>query len=73
LAKRKRWPRRRGNDGTTRVAVPMGEDQPKRDDTGDNTGDVARFINAFEAGLAALREQVERPSQTWGRSCCQLK
>jgi hypothetical protein len=75
LAKRKRWSRRRGNDGTTRVAVPVGEDQPKRDDTGDNTGDatgedtggdtrdIARIINAFEAGLAAFYEQVEAERQ----------
>jgi hypothetical protein len=41
LAQRRRWLRRRGNDGTTRVAVPVGEDQPKHDDRGDDARDIA--------------------------------
>jgi hypothetical protein len=34
LVMRRKWTRRRGNDGGARVAVPVGEDQPKHDDTG---------------------------------------
>jgi hypothetical protein len=67
LAQRRRWTRRRGNDGTTRVAGPAGEDQPRHDDGGDDTGDVAgddgsdisRIVNVLEVVVAPLREQLE--------------
>jgi hypothetical protein len=67
LAQRRRWARRRGNDGTTRVAVPAGEDQPNHDDardvTGDDgdddAGDISRILSALEVVVAPLREQLE--------------
>jgi hypothetical protein len=71
LAQRRRWLRRPGNDGTTRVAVPIGEDQPKhddggddacdaaRDDAGDDAGDISRIVSALEVVVAPLREELE--------------
>jgi hypothetical protein len=75
LAQRRRWARRPGNDGTTRVQVPVGEDQPRHDDGGDDAsyvahddtgddvrddaGDISRMISALEVVVAPLREQLE--------------
>ena len=59
LARRRKWQRRPGNDGTPRVAVPAGEDEPHADDR----ADISRIVSAFEAGLAALRDQVEAERQ----------
>jgi hypothetical protein len=63
LVMRRRWPRRRGNDQTVRVAVPVGEDQPKHDDTGDVRPDVrediTQAINALGEAVAVLRQQLE--------------
>ena len=71
LARRRKWQRRPGNDGTPRVAVPAGEDEPHADDRQDSRqdarpddrADISRIVSAFEAGLAALRDQVEAERQ----------
>jgi hypothetical protein len=75
LARRRKWIKRRGNDGGVRVGVPEGEDQPKRDSPEDDRvdnrqdglrdsrEDVSSIVSAFEAGLAAFREQVEAERQ----------
>lgn len=59
LAMRRKWPRRLGNDGTARVAVPVGQDQPSRDDRDDVGNDITRAVNALETAVATLREQLD--------------
>jgi hypothetical protein len=63
LAIRRHWRRRPGNDGTTRVAVPMAEAAPREDKAGDgpgdNTGDVTRLVAALEAAIAASGERAQ--------------
>jgi chromosome segregation ATPase len=62
LVMRRHWLRRRGNDQTVRVAVPVGEDQPKHDDTddvrSDVRGDITHTISVLESAVATLRDQL---------------
>jgi hypothetical protein len=44
LSNRRRWAKRAGNDGTTRVAVPAEEAVPRETDTGDIPGDMSRLL-----------------------------
>lgn len=65
LAFRRKWRRQVGNDGTARVAVPIGEarrqhDRPHdgmADVTGGARADTARVVAALEGAVAALRER----------------
>ena len=57
LAFRRGWRRQDGNGKTVRVAVPIDEAKPTRDDRGDVRGDVAGVL---EAALSALREQLHQ-------------
>jgi hypothetical protein len=63
LAFRRRWPRQAGNDGTARVAVPVGEDRPARDDRPDDRAtdhpDITHVVTAFEASISALTGRAE--------------
>jgi len=56
LAFRRKWRRQGGNDGVARVAVPVGEDQSKRDDRDDDRSDVIPGISAMEAAIISLTE-----------------
>jgi hypothetical protein len=40
LARRRKWVKRRGNDGGVRVAIPEGEDEPKGDNLRDDLRDA---------------------------------
>jgi|SRR5690348_18336239 hypothetical protein len=44
LSNRRRWAKRAGNDGTTRVAVPAAEAIPRETDAGDISRDTSRLI-----------------------------
>jgi len=44
LSSRRRWSKRAGNDGTTRVAVPVTEAVARETDAGDVSGDTSRLI-----------------------------
>jgi hypothetical protein len=66
IARRHRWARRSGNDGTVRVAVPRSfleaksRDRPDdpRDNTGDSPPDISRLIKALEGQTEALKGQM---------------
>src|SRR5689334_5385093 len=53
LAQRHKWRRRPGNDGTARVEVPAGADQPTDRPQGDDRGDVAYVVAALKEAHAA--------------------
>jgi hypothetical protein len=48
LSNRRRWAKRVGNDGTSRVAVPAAEAEPRETDTRDVPGDVSHLIARAE-------------------------
>jgi hypothetical protein len=64
LSNRRRWRKQSGNDGTTRVAVPIAEAVPREIAPGDVSGDVpsiaAGALAALEGAVLVLREQLER-------------
>src|SRR6185437_17044931 len=53
LAQRHKWRRRPGNDGTARVEVPAGADQPTDRPQGDDRGDVAYVVASLKEAYAA--------------------
>jgi hypothetical protein len=69
LAMRRRWRRQAGNDGTTRVSVPVSEVRHWKGDAGahtavsagvntdDDTGADASVIKALESAVASLTER----------------
>jgi chromosome segregation ATPase len=59
LTIRRRWRRQAGNDGTTRVAVPLEETAPRTGKASTAKDDVAALISRLELALSALREQLE--------------
>jgi chromosome segregation ATPase len=63
LSNRRRWVKRSGNDGTTRVAVPAAEAVSRETASGDVSGDMSLAIKPLEAAVAALREQLEHANQ----------
>lgn len=60
LAFRKHWPRRTGNDGQARVAVPPDGQVPSPDATPDATLDASRVAIPDNHGGAALARERER-------------
>jgi hypothetical protein len=60
LAYRRKWRRQPGNDGTTRVAVPVGGGNRRSGNTQSTRDDVTRLVGNLEASLSTLREQLER-------------
>ncbi|HTI84943.1 MAG TPA: hypothetical protein VL614_31210 [Acetobacteraceae bacterium] len=60
LTVRRKWRRQAGNDGTTRVAVPIHEATPWNGKTPATDDDVALLVSSLEAALSALREQLDR-------------
>ncbi|MBV8577829.1 MAG: hypothetical protein JOZ58_22690 [Acetobacteraceae bacterium] len=66
MANRRKWERRKGNDGTVRVAVPVSalerqsdtRSELRSDDRPDALSDANRRISELEVENAALREQV---------------
>jgi hypothetical protein len=63
LVHRTKWRRQKGNDGSARILVPPNLLTPstrKRspDNSSGHSPEFSRAIKAFEAGLAALREQL---------------
>lgn len=67
LAFRRKWRRQGGNDKTARVAVPIGEAQPKSDKpmmSGVTSGDyISQVVSGFAAALAALKERADAEAQ----------
>jgi hypothetical protein len=78
LARREKWRRTRGNDGTARIFCPgdwlkssrkhpedgsPGQPAIHRPNPGDAREDLSHAIKAFADGLAAFREQVEAERQ----------
>jgi hypothetical protein len=71
LVLRRRWPRQPGNDGSTRVAVPLSEIEPSaRHQTDDGPSsapvtppdiypDIGRLVSGLEAAVAALTVRAE--------------
>jgi hypothetical protein len=79
LSNRRRWRKRSGNDGTTRVAVPAGEDAPRETVPGDVSGELSRLLveaNAradaahqrTDAALAVADQTLAQLSEATGRS-----
>lgn len=60
LTVRRKWRRQAGNDGTTRVAVPVDEAMPWNGKTPATDDDVTLLISSLESALSALREQLDR-------------
>jgi DNA repair exonuclease SbcCD ATPase subunit len=60
LAARRKWRRQPGNDGTARVAVPVGEAMLRTGKTHSAREDIARLVSNLEAALTTLQEQLER-------------
>jgi hypothetical protein len=62
LSNRRRWRKQAGNDGTTRVAVPVGEAVPRETDPEDISGDVppihTQALAALQDAVSALRAQL---------------
>jgi hypothetical protein len=73
LVQRHKWRKQPGNDGMTKVLVPVSMIQAvgriPRDisgnDTGSVTGDSTGYVAAFEAALAALSEQQSQERAGW--------
>jgi hypothetical protein len=78
LARREKWPRTRGNDGTARVFCPgdwlkssrknpedqsPGQHATHAPNPGGAREDLSNAIKAFESGLVAFREQMEAERQ----------
>ena len=67
LAFRRKWRRQGGNNKTARVAVPIGEAQPKSDKSmmsGMTSGDyISEVVGGFAAALAALKERADAEAQ----------
>jgi hypothetical protein len=63
LSNRRRWVKRSGNDGTTRVAVPAAEAVSRETAPWDVSGDLSHAIKPLETAVAALREQLEQGDQ----------
>jgi TolA-binding protein len=69
LAFRRKWQRVAGNDGTARVAVPVGEatphiDKTNTDRTNTDRTEIARLVSALAAAIAASSEQTEANAST---------
>ena len=60
LTVRRKWRRQAGNDGTTRVAVPLDEATPWTGKAPAADDSVTLLVSSLEAALSALREQLER-------------
>jgi hypothetical protein len=72
MANRRKWERRKGNDGTVRVAVPTADlharPQPNSDDRSDDLSDIrselisekTATISALQGTIALLRDQLDR-------------
>jgi hypothetical protein len=62
MANRRKWTRRKGNDGTVRVAVPVSalerQSDARSDSRSDVLSDVSCKISELETENASLREQV---------------
>jgi outer membrane murein-binding lipoprotein Lpp len=59
MANRRKWERRKGNDGTVRVAVPVSALERQSDARSDDRSDaLSGRISELEAEIAALREQI---------------
>jgi len=67
VAKRRNWPRRKGNDGSARVAVPVAFIEARRgvaedshpDDPGGNHGGESTAIKVLEEQVADLRKRLD--------------
>ena len=62
LSNRRRWRKQAGNDGTTRVAVPVDEAVPRETASGDDPGDVsfnARALGILESALTEANKRAE--------------
>jgi FtsZ-binding cell division protein ZapB len=67
LTFRKKWRRQAGNDGIARVAVPNGEETPRREakdddthaDTPDTIPDISHALKVLELAVSTLRERAE--------------
>jgi hypothetical protein len=80
LVRRRKWQRRQGNDGTTRIAVPAGEADARPDSRPDNLpdnrpdsrpddrADISHAINTLGAAVAVLREQLEQANSRADRA-----
>ncbi len=64
LAFRRKWQRVAGNDGSARVAVPVGEATPHIDKTNTDRTEIARLVSALAAAIAASGEQTEANAST---------
>src|SRR3954447_9283122 len=71
LSMRRKWPRRKGNDGKARVAAPLAVlRQPydiahdsREDAIPDSPDDISRTVIGLEAEAAGLREALSREAQ----------
>jgi hypothetical protein len=69
LARRRKWARMEGNDGTARVAVPPGDEIAR----GVVSDDATRVMAAaFEAGLTTLRTKLQEERQRADRLQAEL-
>jgi hypothetical protein len=64
LSNRRRWRKQAGNDGTTRVGVPVSAVVPRETRPEDVSGDVSPFqakaLAALEGAVTVLHEQLDR-------------
>jgi hypothetical protein len=60
LAYRRKWRRQPGNDGTTRVAVPIVEAHRRTGTEPSTRNGMTPMLSDLEAALSLLREQLER-------------
>ena len=60
LTVRRKWRRQAGNDGTTRVAVPVHEATPWTGKAPAGDDSATLMLSSLEAALSALRGQLER-------------
>lgn len=75
LARRRKWLKRHGNDGGVRVAVPEGEDQPKRDDPEDGREDNPRddHEDNREDDLRDIRENISSITKAFDAAIATLR
>jgi hypothetical protein len=60
LSNRRRWPKRAGNDGTTRVAVPATEAVVRETDAGGTSGDVPGDMSRLLAEANTRADEAHR-------------
>lgn len=76
LVRRKRWPRRPGNDGTARALIPVDWLTPAKalsERFPEPSPDAGHAIDGLESAIGAIREQQEAERGVWREASTRLE